>query len=131
MPNIIIRPGWHIPEKLVTPEKIYRNRRQFLREMSFSGIGIMAGVVSGCSKHETLGGEVGTPSTNAVAAAGGKGYPFPRNSEFNPNLRISSEEYATGYNNFYEFTTTKTRVRYLVGKFVTSPWEIDIGGLVE
>jgi sulfoxide reductase catalytic subunit YedY len=132
MPNVIIRPGWFIPEKLVTPENVYRNRRRFLREMGLGTFGLVAGVVAGCSKHETLAVEAApsSGSTNA-AASSGKGYPYPRNPEFNPKVRISDEEYATGYNNFYEFSTTKTRVRQLVGKFVTSPWEIEIGGLVE
>jgi sulfoxide reductase catalytic subunit YedY len=132
MPNIIIRPGWYIPEKLVTPESTYRSRRRFLKEMGFSGMGLMAGVMAGCAKHEALAAETPAPGTNTAAAkASGKGYPYPRNPEFNPKARISEEDYATGYNNFYEFTTTKTRVRALVGKFVISPWEVEIGGLVE
>jgi sulfoxide reductase catalytic subunit YedY len=128
MPNIIARPGWFIPEKFVTPEKAYHNRREFLRQMGFTGIGLMAGMAGlQYSAHaaETAG------ATNSAASTGKKTYPFPRNPAFNPNLRISEEEYATGYNNFYEFTTTKTRVKLLVGKFVTSPWEVEIGGLVE
>ena len=37
MANIISRPGWHIPEKFVTPESVFRNRRQFLKELGFVG----------------------------------------------------------------------------------------------
>ncbi len=120
MPNINLRPGWHLPEKVVTPERIYRNRRQFLRELGFCGLGAMV--------RSALAAE--TPSTIASSAA--KGYPFPRNPEFHPaNVRLTDEEVAISYNNFYEFSTTKTRVRRLTGKFVTSPWEVQIGGFVE
>ena len=119
MPNIILRPGWHIPDKLVTAEKAYRNRRQFLRELGFCGFGAMFGSAFAAE---------GT-STNSVAV---KGYPYPRNPEFNPaKVRLTDEEVAISYNNFYEFSTTKTRVRRLTGKFVISPWDVQIGGLVE
>ena len=124
MPNIIIRPEWVLPESQVTPEKVYRNRRRFLKEMGFTGGGLLAAALSGsaCAAEST-------PSE--AKSAGGKGYPFARNPEFNPKIRITEEEVAAGYNNFYEFTTSKTRVARLTSKFVISPWEVEIGGLVE
>ncbi len=134
MPNIIIRPSWFLPEKLATPEKVYRNRRKFLKEMGFSGAGIMAGLLAGCSEHKALSDEAknSAPGTNSGKATASVGhYPHPRNPEFNPKLRISDQEYAEGYNNFYEFSTTKTRVRKLVDNFVTSPWDVEIGGLID
>jgi sulfoxide reductase catalytic subunit YedY len=36
----------------------------------------------------------------------------------------------TNYNNYYEFTTDKERVAGLAQDFVTSPWEVAVGGLV-
>jgi sulfoxide reductase catalytic subunit YedY len=36
----------------------------------------------------------------------------------------------TNFNNFYEFTTDKTAVADLVGNFRTSPWKVEVGGLV-
>lgn len=44
---------------------------------------------------------------------------------------MTDEIVAGSYNNFYEFTSSKSRVWKLVGKFQTRPWEIEIGGLVE
>lgn len=114
MPNVIIRPGWYLPEKLVTPESVYRNRRQFLKELGIVGTGAaLAGA-------------------NAAELERKGGYPYPRNNDFSgKDLRITDEEYATGYNNFYEFTTSKTRVKRLTDRFVISPWDIEIAGLVE
>ena len=124
MPNIIIRPEWYLPESQVTPEKIYRSRRQFIKEMGFTGGGLLAAALSStaCAAESTA------PSAKAASA---KGYPFPRNPEYNPKIRITDEEVVAGYNNFYEFTTSKTRVARLTGKFVISPWDVEIGGLVE
>lgn len=121
MPNVVIRPGWYLPEKLATPESVYRNRRAFLKEIGFTGMGALLGAIS----------TSGFAQENA-AAPPAKGYPYPRNPKFNgTGLRITDEEYATGYNNFYEFTTNKTRVKKLTDRFVISPWEIEIGGLID
>ena len=116
MPNVIVRPGWFLPEKLATPEAVYRNRRKFLKELGFSGAGVL----------------LASANVHAADGTGKAGYPYPRNPQFNgEGLRITDEEYATGYNNFYEFTTSKTRVKRLTDRFVISPWELEIGGLVE
>jgi len=60
-----------------------------------------------------------------------KKYPAPRNPEFNPGWRFTDEKTAGTYNNFYEFSLVKDKVRTLVNKFVTAPWPIEITGLVE
>ncbi len=117
MPNVILRRSWSLSERDVTPESVYRNRREFLRAMGFAGAGLLA-----------MGAGAAEPAAGGAAP---KGYPFARNSQFNPDWKLTGENYATTYNNFYEFTTSKTRVKDLVGRFVTQPWTVEIGGLVE
>ena len=114
MANVINRPDWHIPERFVTPESTYLNRRRFLRQMGLAGGALAATSLMGRAVEDKL-----------------KGYPATRNSEFNPGWPLTVEKVAANYNNFYEFSTDKARVAKLVGKFVTSPWPIEIGGLVE
>jgi len=43
---------------------------------------------------------------------------------------ITSYEAVTGYVNFYEFTTSKKGVAALAEGFKTSPWTVEVGGLV-
>ncbi|MFQ3633096.1 protein-methionine-sulfoxide reductase catalytic subunit MsrP, partial [Roseiflexus sp.] len=103
-----------IPSSDITPEHIYRSRRRFLR-----GIGALA--IAG------LG----------VAACGNTADPPPARTP-GPVSRQSDEfgdplntyEQITTYNNFYEFTTSKEGVAQLSRNFRTTPWAIDIGGLV-
>lgn len=115
MPYIIRRPGWQAPERLVTPENVFLNRRAFLRDLGLAGGGMLMG--------------------NAIAARGAmplKTYPFPRNKDFELSpAKITPERFPASYNNFYEFSADKSAVQRLTSKFVTDPWPIEIGGLCE
>ena len=138
MANILHRPGWSLPENMITSEAVFQNRRRFLRQLGFTGASLLASPLIGCSK-------AGTPAASSAAAAKpiapaavtnaavatAKGYPAPRNSEFDPKWTLTDGSVAARYNNFYEFTTNKERVHRLVDKFVTAPWPVEIGGLVE
>lgn len=103
----------------ITPEHLYLNRRQFLKA---------AGIVSA--------------SAALLAACGLKGSNLTDESEqLSTDLQVSSTvdelgdsltayESVINYNNFYEFTTDKSNVAKLSKDFKTSPWMIDVGGLV-
>lgn len=112
MANVIIRPDWHIPESSVTPLNEYQNRRAFVKQL---GLGAGAAGVSMAGALE--------------AAAAPKLYPAKRNAQYNPRVVLTHKAWATGYNNFYEFTTSKEHVRFLVDKFKTNPWPVEVTGL--
>ncbi|HUS36508.1 MAG TPA: protein-methionine-sulfoxide reductase catalytic subunit MsrP [Verrucomicrobiae bacterium] len=113
MANVVTRPGWWISENSVTPESVFRNRRQFLKELGFlGGATLMARALE--------------------AAEAKKGYPYTRTKEYEvPNLKMSDENEAATWNNFYEFSTGKRQVHTLTGKFTIDPWKIEVGGLCE
>src|SRR5688500_12998841 len=113
MANVATRPGWWISEKSVTPESVFRNRRQFLKELGFlGGAALMARALE--------------------AAEAKKGYPYARTKEYElPNLKMSDENEVATWNNFYEFSTGKREVHRLTGKFTIDPWKIEVGGLCE
>jgi sulfoxide reductase catalytic subunit YedY len=98
--------GWEIPEREATPESVYHNRRAFLKAAGFAGVGSL------------------------LAAATTGPYPAKRNPKYELDRPITEEWAATGFNNFYEFTLDKQRVKDLVGPFKTSPWKVEVGGLV-
>ena len=126
MQSLITRPGWFLPERQVTPESVFNNRRQFLKQLGLAGAGLLCGTLAGCdrSESEPFAGSPGTPASLP------KGFPAPRNPAYNPSARITSEKVAGTYNNFYEFSLDKNVYKY-VGNFSTTPWKIEIGGLVE
>ena len=121
MSNLILRPDWHLPERLVTSESAVRNRRQFLLQLGFASTGLLA--MQGC-------GNAADAAANAPKAAS-KLYPPTRNISYDPGWTLTDEKTAATYNNFYEFTTQKDRVHQVTAKFEIDPWAIEIGGLVE
>lgn len=127
MPNLMLRSGWSLPESAATPESVYLSRRQLLR----ASAGVFAGttIASGC------GLEVDGAIPDFGAPIDGSGpyssaFPFRRNGAYTVDERpLTPFAEASSYNNFYEFTTSKTRVRELVGAFVIEPWTVEITGL--
>ena len=106
---IRIPKDWEIPEREATPESAFYNRRQILKAAGFLGAGSL---LKGATDAKGL-------------------YPAKRNPEFTLDRPVTEEWAATGYNNYYEFhPTDKEAVKDLVGKFVTSPWTIEVSGLV-
>lgn len=137
MANIIIRPDWRIPEREVTPEDVYRNRRRFLKQLGIVGAGALSSQLIGCSDAPAEAGDpAGSPLTPNTAASQStsepaSGGPVRRNPEFDPGWNFSNERKVLTYNNYYEFSTVKTEVHKKVGGFPTSPWKVEVSGLVE
>ena len=101
----------------ITPEHVYLDRRRFLTAMG----GLAAGaILSACTRTDAEP----TPETvNTVTPGSG----WEINEVDDP---LTSYESITSYNNFYEFSLDKDAVRDLASGFVTSPWEVEVGGLV-
>jgi len=102
--------GWEIPEREATPESVYLNRRAVLKGLGFAGL-------SGLLRRE-------------LSAANEDLYPAKRNSKYILDREITPEAAATGFNNFYEFTLDKQRVKDKVGLFKIDSWTVEVKGLV-
>ena len=125
MPAVHRRRGWEIPEREVTPEHAFLNRRQVLRAMGLVGLGAAGGLVPGLARaaaSEIPGRQEKPPAPDL--------YPAKRNPKFTLELPVTDEKAVATYNNFYEFEDSKD-IYPLVEKFKTNPWRIEVGGLVE
>ena len=85
----------------ITPKELFLSRRQFLRAAGFAGAGVL---LASCAPGEAVPSGFSDDLT-----------PFDR---------------ATNYINYYEFSTSKTSVTELAKDFTTSPWQIEVSGLV-
>jgi methionine sulfoxide reductase catalytic subunit len=122
------RPYGCIPRGSVTPEAAFRSRRRFLRELGFTGAGMLTAGLTGCGESKPAA--VALDPAPPPPPGGTKGYPAARNPQFNPGWPLTPEATANTYNNFYEFSLSKGVYRF-VEKFVTAPWPVQITGLVE
>ncbi len=91
----------------ITPESLFHSRRQFIKG-SAALLG-SAAMLAAC----------GSDSAADSAAADS-----PADDTLTPY------ESVTGYNNFYEFTTDKEEVAARAQNFTTTPWTVEVGGLV-
>ena len=62
--------SWEIPERLVTPENIYVNRRQFLKSMGLMSIGSWA-LMNGCLGNTSEAGQEFKNVSETIPKAGG------------------------------------------------------------
>jgi sulfoxide reductase catalytic subunit YedY len=101
----------------ITPAHVYFSRRKFLAAM---GLGVGAAALAACSPSGSPASS-GTPGP-VVSASGAK------TDELGAALTPFDD--ITHYNNYYEFSTAKDGVAPLAKNFPTSPWTIQVGGLV-
>jgi sulfoxide reductase catalytic subunit YedY len=101
---MLIRRPDDIPSSEITPESVYQNRRQFM----------------GTAGALALGTALTPSALQALAATGGV-----------QEDKVTPEEDATTYNNFYEFGTGKEDPAENAKGFKSTPWTVTVEGLVK
>ncbi len=114
----------------ITPEHVYFSRRRFLKLAALVGTGA---VLAACGVPAATTEPAATPTPMLKVPNPESGLvaePEPdATAEPGPG-KLTPEDAVTSYNNFYEFTTDKQRVAKLAEGFKTSPWEVEVYGLV-
>jgi sulfoxide reductase catalytic subunit YedY len=108
---IKIKKRWEIPESQVTPESLYRRRREFIKAVGALGGALLL-----------------SPLQAARASYAVDGY---RPGAISLDEGITEEDDATSYNNFYEFGTGKEDPQKNSKRFQTDDWTIDVNGHCE
>jgi sulfoxide reductase catalytic subunit YedY len=98
----------------ITPEHLYRSRRQFLKAVGLLGVGA---ALAACGAQ---------PAPEATALADLQS--SASTDELGDPLNTYDE--ITNYNNYYEFTEDKRGVAVLAEDFKSSPWQVEVYGLV-
>ena len=100
----------------ITPEALYRNRRDFLR-----AAGILSGSIALAACAPSVDGSAAAVPTSAASFDG-------KTDELGAPLNSYTD--ITNYNNYYEFTTSKEGVAPLSAGFKSDPWSVEVSGLV-
>jgi len=104
----------------ITPESIYLSRRRFLKSSLWLA---SAAALAACSPVAPSA----TQAPLATSVGSTQGATDLKDELGNP---ANSYQDITNYNNYYEFTTDKAGVASMAKSFITSPWQIKVGGLV-
>lgn len=107
----------------ITSESQYLSRRNFLKSIGIVSASAM--VLAACRGQSVSSTEL--PAT--ALPEGPTGLP-PESTATEISEPLTSFEAITNYNNYYEFTTDKEAVAKLAKDFPTSPWQVEVGGLV-
>ncbi len=123
---MLIKKPADIKSSEITDQKVYLNRRLFMRGAVLAGSVAATGFLyrklnppaAVVAEQPKIAGLITTPSDDAMR----KG--------FKVNEPLTSFEDISNYNNFYEFSTDKRSVASEARGFVTRPWTVEVGGLV-
>lgn len=111
----------------ITSEKLYHDRRAWLRAAVLAGsVAATGGIYRLLNPVRSVSVET-SPLAELVPNPGG---PEQAAHGYYVDEPLTPLEWVTNYNNFYEFTTSKTRVAAAAADFVTRPWTITVDGLV-
>jgi len=115
---IKVKTSADIPYSEVTPEALYRSRREFLKTAAAGAAGVVAG--------SWMTGGIDGP----ISAQGGLApLTSTRNAQFVAADKVNSYEEITTYNNYYEFGTQKSDPAKYAGRLTVKPWTVKVDGL--
>ncbi len=112
-----------IPSSEITPESVYRRRRQILKALGLGAVGLVAG----CSSSDQTQAKV-APVREQIP---GKALKFVSKVDDAGGETLTSYKDATHYNNYYEFGTSKSDPAANSGGFHPHPWSVEIAGHAE
>ncbi len=100
----------------ITPKDAYLSRRDFIKAATVAtGAALLAACAPSAKATEISPNAEPVPTSGATDELGDP---------------VNSYEDITHYNNYYEFTVDKQGVAGLVGDFKSTPWTVEVGGLV-
>ncbi|HEX7620942.1 MAG TPA: protein-methionine-sulfoxide reductase catalytic subunit MsrP [Anaerolineales bacterium] len=118
-----------VPSSEITPHSIYLSRRDFLKA---AGVVSASAFLAACGVKLSSTGGTGSGSATPTVT---QSPPVPDNAQGQTTDELGSPlntfDQITNYNNYYEFSTNKQAVNPLSKNFKTTPWAVEVGGLVQ
>ena len=111
----------------ITPEHIYLNRRKFMKSAGIAGI---SALLAACAPQAEETQESPTAQVEESGAEDDTQDAVARVPTDELGDPLNSYQEITSYNNYYEFSFDKELPAVVSQGFPTSPWEVQVGGLV-
>jgi sulfoxide reductase catalytic subunit YedY len=123
-----------VPSSEITPESLYLSRRDFMKAAGIVSASALLAACGVTTTPQSLPAGAPTPVPGWSALTPTPSAPVPDNAqglttdELGNKLNTFTD--ITTYNNYYEFSTDKNAPSLLSKNFKTSPWSVQVGGLV-
>jgi len=114
---MLIKRASDIRNSDITNQKLYLNRREFIRAASGTAAAVATGLALGDAWVEA-----------ATPAAHGRKLEGVKKSPFSTDEKQNKWEEITTYNNYYEFGIDKDSPSMLARNFKTDPWTVTVDG---
>ena len=121
---IKIKRGWELPDSAATPESVFMNRRTLLKGLA-SGPLLAAGAAV-----PFVGGVGAALADEEQEDPSAHLYPVEQNPAYTLDRALTPEDFATTYNNYYEFGSFK-EIWQKAQALKIRPWTVEFDGLVE
>ncbi|MCP4429275.1 MAG: protein-methionine-sulfoxide reductase catalytic subunit MsrP [Chloroflexi bacterium] len=130
------RTSIEIPSSEITPQHIYLSRRKFMKgAAALAGSSLLAACATTGDESPTavpennpVNATTAPTAVNTPTSSGATAVSNATADELGDPLNTFKE--ITNYNNYYEFTTDKEQVAKLADGYPASPWQVEVGGLV-
>jgi sulfoxide reductase catalytic subunit YedY len=126
------RAGREIPSSEITPESVYRSRRDFMRTAAQVSLGAgLVGTSMFAQGQSSAAAELnlaGKPAWLEQQIAARK--PVPEAGPYTTSEQMTPFSDVTTYNNFYEFGTDKGDPSSNARDFRIDPWSVEVTGAV-
>ncbi|ELI6448140.1 protein-methionine-sulfoxide reductase catalytic subunit MsrP [Photobacterium damselae] len=118
--------SWMISENEVTPETIFKQRRDILLKLGITATALPFAAQSKAGLLDLFSSDEPSKAVDYRQNLTGVSSPLSTS-----DLSLTPESKILEYNNFYEFGATKSDPARLAANFKTDPWTVEIDGLVK
>lgn len=134
---MLIKKPSDIKPSEITPESVYRDRRQFMSDSGKLILGAAAGGLPSIASAQSGGLKAPTPAGRGVSNApawwqekSSSIKAAPDSGPYFTGETLTPYDDVTSYNNFYEFGMDKRDPSTKSGDFKSDPWSVEISGEV-
>jgi len=124
-----------VPSSEITPESLYLSRRDFMKAAGIVSASAFLAACGVAPTAQSLPAGAPTPLPGWSAQPPTPSAPVPDNAQGQTidelGNKLNSLNDISNYNNYYEFSTAKDAPAVLAKNFKTSPWSVQVGGLVQ
>lgn len=122
--GILKKAQWHLQDNQVTPESVFRARRQIVKAMGLGAIGASIPGYVQAGLFDLFGEQ---PKSSFITTP----LTFQPNQRYGTSEVLTPFDKVTTHNNFYEFGTSKQDPADNAQHFKVDPWQLRIEGEVE